>query len=184
MELLEYIKNSKCVIDSIKNAEDEVSQAISVCLGALRKDRKIIFCGNGGSAADSQHLAAEFMGRFLLERNPLPAISLTVDTSALTAISNDYGFENVFKRQLLGVGNKGDVLIGLSTSGNSKNIVAAFKAAKSQGISTIALTGGSNNLLDEFADVKIKVNSTETNFIQEAHIVIGHYICMKVEQDL
>lgn len=184
MRLLDYIKKSKCVIDSIKNVEDEISQTISVCLGALREGRKIIFCGNGGSAADSQHLAAEFMGRFLLERNPLPAISLTTDTSALTAISNDYGFENVFERQLLGVGIKGDVLIGLSTSGNSKNIVAAFKAAKLQGIATVAFTGGTNNLLDEFADIKIKVNSTETNFIQEAHIVIGHYVCMKVEQDL
>ncbi|MCH9853467.1 MAG: D-sedoheptulose 7-phosphate isomerase [Alphaproteobacteria bacterium] len=137
----------------------------------------IFFCGNGGSAADSQHLAAEFIGRYKKERRALPAIALTVDSSALTAIGNDYGFNDIFARQLSGLGKKDDVLIAISTSGNSKNVLEAIKTAKQIGVTSIGLTGSLGGEMAEICDYCIKVPSNETNHIQEMHIAIGHYIC-------
>ena len=149
---------------------------------ALKDGNKIMFCGNGGSAADSQHLAAELMGKYKMDRNPLPVISLTTDTSSITAIGNDYGYEYVFSRQLKGIGAKGDVLVGISTSGNSKNILEAFKTAKEMGIKTVAFTGKSGGELIKEADLTLNVPSDITNNIQEMHIASGHIICGLVEQ--
>lgn len=153
----------------------------NVWIDALKNGNKVIFCGNGGSAADSQHLSAELMGRYKFDRNPLPAMSLTTDTSALTAIGNDYGYECVFSRPLKGIGNKGDVLVGISTSGNSKNIIAAFETAKQMGITTVAFTGNSGGKMREIADYCLNVPSDITNNIQEMHIACGHMICGIVE---
>ncbi len=164
---------------------EEKSQTIldiaNIWIEALKRGNKVIFCGNGGSAADSQHLAAELMGRYKIDRNPMPAISLTTDTSALTAIGNDYGYENVFSRPLKGIGVKGDVLVGISTSGNSKNILEAYKIAKEKGIKTIAFTGKSGGEMIKYADITLNVPSGITNNIQEMHIASGHIICGIVE---
>jgi D-sedoheptulose 7-phosphate isomerase len=158
-----------------------IERAAQTLAGIIRQGNKVMLCGNGGSAADAQHLAAELMGRYLKERNPMPAIALTTDTSALTAIGNDYGFADVFVRQLRGLGMKGDGLIAISTSGNSENVVRAVTAAKAIGIATIALTGQSGGKLGELADIAICVPAAQTNHIQEMHIAIGHYLCGFVE---
>ncbi|MEO1016632.1 MAG: SIS domain-containing protein [Pseudomonadota bacterium] len=163
---------------------DKIDTAGARCVQALREGGKAIFCGNGGSAADSQHLAAELMGRFLIDRAPLPALALTVDTSALTAISNDYGYNEVFARQLRGIGREGDVLFGLSTSGNSENVLRSFTVAKEIGIFCIAMTGAGDSKLSAFADLALQVPSSATNHIQEMHIAIGHIICGIVEREL
>jgi D-sedoheptulose 7-phosphate isomerase len=150
----------------------------------LRDGGKVMFCGNGGSAADAQHLAAELMGRFLVDRAPMASVALTVDSSALTAIGNDYGFEQVFARQVQGLGRTGDVLVGISTSGNSANVVAAFAAAHEIGIRTVALTGGGGGKMGELAELLINAPSLSTPRIQEMHIAIGHTICELVEDAL
>lgn len=167
---------------NLKNKSDTIEQISQVWIEALSKGKKVIFCGNGGSAADSQHLAAELMGRYKFDRDPMPALSLTVDTSALTAIGNDYGYEKVFSRQLRGIGNPGDVLVGISTSGNSKNIIDAFAIAKEIGIKTIAFTGEQGGKMKEVADFCLNVPSNITNNIQEMHIACGHIVCGLVEQ--
>jgi D-sedoheptulose 7-phosphate isomerase len=159
-----------------------LDKAVEIIVGALAKGGKVIFCGNGGSAADSQHLAAELMGRFLVDREPLPAIALTVDTSALTAIANDYSYDEVFSRQLRGIGGAGDVLVGISTSGNSRNVVNALRTAKARGLATIGLTGSSGGAMADVCDVTLRVPSERTNHIQEMHIVAGHFICSQVER--
>lgn len=158
-----------------------VEQIAQLWIETLANGNKVIFCGNGGSAADSQHLAAELMGRYKFDRAPMPAMSLTVDTSALTAIGNDYGYDKVFSRQLRGIGNKGDVLVGISTSGNSKNIMNAFAVAKEKGIRTVAFTGESGGEMLKAADICLNVPSSITNNIQEMHIACGHLICGIVE---
>lgn len=153
-------------------------------ISALSNGGRVFFCGNGGSAADAQHLAAELMGRFLINREPMAAVSLTVDTSALTAIGNDYGYDKVFSRQLRGLARPGDVLVGLSTSGNSANVVGALEAARGMGVKTIGLTGRGGGRMASLSDVLIAVDHDRTNHIQEAHIVIGHMICAFVEAKL
>lgn len=163
---------------------NNVLQTAQIILEVIQKGNKIIFCGNGGSAADAQHLAAELMGKFYFDRKPLPAISLTVNTSVLTAIGNDFGYEEIFIRQLQGIGEKGDVLIGISTSGNSKNIIEAFEYAKNNMIKTIAFTGKSGGRLKDYADVLINVPSEDTPRIQESHITLGHIICEIVEKEI
>ena len=162
---------------------DEIERATTIVVNAIKNGNKVIFCGNGGSAADSQHLAAELIGKFYFNRQSLPAVSLTVNTSIITAIGNDFGFDKVFARQLEGIGKTGDVLIGLSTSGNSKNVVEAFKIAKKIGIKTVAFTGENGGILKDFADILINVPSNDTPRIQEAHILIGHIICELVEKE-
>ena len=149
---------------------------------ALEKGNKILFFGNGGSAADSQHLAAEFIGRFQKERRSLPAIALTTDTSALTALANDYGFENVFSRQVEGSAKSGDILIGISTSGHSPNVVKGIEEGNELGLFTVALTGGDGGEMAAKSDARIIVPSKVTARIQEAHICIGHIICELVEE--
>ena len=141
-----------------------------------------MFCGNGGSAADSQHLAAEFVGRYKMERVALNSLALTVDTSILTAVGNDYGYDDVFRRQVEGLGQKGDVLIGLSTSGNSVNVVKAFDQAKAMGITTVAFTGAGGGSMQQKADICLAVPASVTNHIQEMHITAGHLVCELVEK--
>src|SRR5690606_10626809 len=145
---------------------------------------KVLFCGNGGSAADAQHLAAEFSGRFYTDRNPLPSEALHCNTSYLTAVANDYGYDQVYSRLLKGLGQKGDVLVGLSTSGNSANIVQAFKQAREMGIHTIGFTGADGGLLREQSHYLINIPSEDTPRIQECHIMVGHIICQLVEEQL
>jgi D-sedoheptulose 7-phosphate isomerase len=159
-----------------------IARAADTITDSLRSGGKVMFCGNGGSAADSQHLAAELMGRYKQDRAPLPALALTVDTSALTAIANDYGYEDIFARQLMGLGHKGDVLFALSTSGNSNNVLAALKTARDTGIHTIGLTGEDGGKMKSACDICICVPSRETNHIQEMHIAVGHMICGIVEE--
>lgn len=159
-----------------------IKQIAEAWIEALSVGNKVIFCGNGGSAADSQHLAAELMGRYKIDRAPLPALALTVDTSALTAIGNDYGYDKVFSRQLRGIGVEGDVLVGISSSGNSKNILDAFDVAKQLGIRSIAFTGESGGAMKARADLCLAVPSSVTNNIQEMHIACGHLICGLVEK--
>ena len=161
-----------------------ISQAAQVVIEAFRNGNTLFLCGNGGSAADSQHIAAEFVGRFQKERAAWPAIALTTDTSALTALGNDYSFDIVFTRQIQALGKKGDVLIGISTSGNSKNVLEAFKGAKAMGIKTIGVTGGSGGQLAPLSDIAIIAASSKTARIQESHLVIFHAICEIVENTL
>lgn len=164
----------------------DVTHAAGLVVEALRGGGRILLCGNGGSAADSQHLAAEFVGTLTLHnrRPAIPAIALTTDTSILTAIANDFGFEGVFARQIEALGRPGDVLIGISTSGNSEDVVRAFEQAAAQELRTIALTGESGGRLAPMADVAIRAPSTETSHIQECHIAIGQLIAFMVEETL
>lgn len=168
----------------LKDKTGPVVAAARIMERCLRDGGKVMFCGNGGSAADAQHLAAELMGRFLADRAPMASIALTVDTSALTAIGNDYGFEQVFSRQVRGLGRAGDVLVGISTSGNSANIVSAFDAAREIGIHTVAMTGGGGGKMAAVADSLINAPSLSTPRIQELHIAIGHTICELLEDAL
>jgi D-sedoheptulose 7-phosphate isomerase len=179
-----YLDETAALIANLKPMAPAIGSAAEAWMTALKAGRKVIFCGNGGSAADAQHLAAELMGRFLFDRDPLPALSLTVDTSALTAIGNDYGYENVFARQLRGIGVAGDVLVGMSTSGNSANVVRAFEVARAMNITTVGMTGQDAGLMTSLSDVLLAVPHSRTNHIQEAHITIGHMICAVVEDTL
>ncbi|MFA5260012.1 MAG: D-sedoheptulose 7-phosphate isomerase [Candidatus Omnitrophota bacterium] len=162
----------------------EIQQAVDVIVRALRRNKKLLVFGNGGSAADSQHIAAEFIGRFQKERASFPAIALTTDTSALTALGNDYGFEHVFSRQLEGLGQKGDVALAISTSGMAANVIKAAKQARAMGITVIALTGRDGGRLAPLSDIKIVVPSSSTARIQESHVCIVHCVCECVENIL
>lgn len=164
------------------NISNQIREIVSQIKFALRKGNKILLCGNGGSAADSQHLAAEFVGRFQKERKGLSAIALTVDTSILTAVGNDYGYEYVFSRQVEALAKPGDVLIGISTSGNSENVVQAIKLAKSMGVYTVGMTAIGGGKMAEICDQCIAVPVNVTARAQEMHILIGHIICELVDE--
>jgi D-sedoheptulose 7-phosphate isomerase len=161
-----------------------VGKTASLIAQAFRNGGKLLIAGNGGSAADAQHIAAEFLSRFKLDRAPLPAIALTTDTSNLTAIGNDYGFDHVFERQVRGLGKKGDVFIGITTSGRSPNVVAALKAAREIGVITVGFTGIPGAAMSALCDVTLIAPSDETALIQQIHITSAHAICEVVEQDL
>jgi D-sedoheptulose 7-phosphate isomerase len=169
-----------------KECAKDIVGAAELIAGAFRGGNKVLFCGNGGSAADCQHLAAEFVS--VLDRNKkrpaLPAIALTTDTSFLTANANDFGFQDVFARQVEALGQKGDVLVGISTSGKSPNVISALKRARSSGVRTIVLTGRSGGDMKDLGDVVVRVPSDSTQHIQESHIAIGHIICELVEKAL
>ena len=150
---------------------------------ALERGNKVLLCGNGGSAADAQHIAAELTGRFKIERMPLPGIALTTDTSALTAIGNDYGFDQVFSRQVAALAKEGDVVIGISTSGNSLNVIYALETAKEMGCKAIGLTGKGGGKMNDVCDLNIIVPSDDTARIQEMHILIGHILCQLVDNE-
>ncbi|MGZ3874471.1 MAG: D-sedoheptulose-7-phosphate isomerase [Mucilaginibacter sp.] len=161
-----------------------IKAAAEMVTAAYRAGNKTLLAGNGGSAADAQHIAGEFVSRFYFDRPGLSSIALTTDTSVLTAIGNDYGYEKVFSRQVQAIGSAGDVFIGISTSGNSPNIVAALTECKSKGIKTIGLTGNLGGKMTSLCDICIEVPSPETPRIQEAHILIGHIICYLVEEEI
>jgi D-sedoheptulose 7-phosphate isomerase len=170
------------VAQKLKTLSPDIQKACTLCFEVLQNGHKILLAGNGGSAADAQHIAAELVGRFIDHRKALPALALTVDTSALTAISNDYGFDYVFARQIEGLGQKGDVFIGISTSGNSPNIIKAVETAVRKGLKTIVLSGKNGGILRGEADIDIVVPSDVTAHIQEMHILIGHIICGYIDQ--
>lgn len=162
----------------------QIEKAVNMIIAALRDGGKVALCGNGGSAADAQHIAGELVGRFRQERQGLAAIALTTDTSVLTAVGNDYGFDQIFARQVEALLGPGDVLIAISTSGNAQNVVAAAQAARSQQVKTIGMTGASGGKLASAVDLCLKVPSQQTPRIQEIHITIGHIICELVEEAL
>lgn len=167
-------------------ADDSVSDALvraaELTAAAMKNGRKLMVAGNGGSAADSQHLVAEFVSRLTVDRPPLRAIALTVDSSVLTAIGNDYSYDNVFERQVEALGQQGDVFLGISTSGNSKNVVKALKLSQRLGIGTIGFTGVGGGAMHEFCDYNIVVASSTTMNIQECHLALEHIFCMVVER--
>ena len=182
MRALAIIQEHQAVINQLSDLLPEISQFASLCRQALSRGRTIFFCGNGGSAADCQHLAAELVGRFQKERRGLPGIALTTDTSILTAVGNDYGFDQVFARQIEALAREGDVVVGLSTSGNSPNVVKAITAARGLGAVTVGMTGETGGQLDTLCDVCLKVPSNVTARIQEAHILIGHILCELIDE--
>ena len=159
-----------------------IAASVDVIVNAFRQGKRVYFCGNGGSAADAQHLAAEFSGRFYTDRKALPAEALHCNTSYLTAVANDYGFDEIYSRLIDGIGEQGDVLVGLSTSGNSLNILKAFKTAKKKEMITIGFTGKSGGEMRTLCDHLINIPSTDTPRIQESHIMVGHIICQLVEE--
>jgi D-sedoheptulose 7-phosphate isomerase len=163
---------------------DKIDQVIKIIVDAYKSGNKVMFCGNGGSAADAQHLAAELSGKFHLDREPLAAEALHVNSSYITAVANDYSFDKIYSRYVSGAGKKGDVLIGLSTSGNSENIVQAFEAAQKNQMITVALTGITGGKLKKLSGFLINVPSENVPRIQEIHLLIGHIICEKVESVL
>lgn len=189
--MIEYI--TKQISDSVevktKILQDgdllkQIEAVANKTIEAYKNNKKTLIAGNGGSAADAQHIAGEFVSRFYFDRPGLASIALTTDTSILTAIGNDYGYERVFARQVEANGANGDVFIGISTSGNSKNIVEAIKSAKERGIFTVGFTGAKGGIMKEMCDICICVPSNETPRIQESHIVIGHIICAIVEKEM
>jgi len=182
-EIVESIETKSNFLVCEKSIEtmDVVSRVI---VERYEKKNKLLMAGNGGSAADAQHIAGELVSRFYFDRPALSAVALTTDTSILTAIGNDYGYENLFSRQIEANGAEGDVFIALSTSGNSKNIIKALEVAKSKKVITVGLSGSNVGAMDELCDYMIKVPSTSTPRIQEVHIVIGHILCMLVERKL
>ena len=179
-ELDEHIKS----ISHLSEITDEIAIASQLCIDTLNSGGKILLFGNGGSAADAQHMAGELVSRFYFDRPGLPAIALTTDSSIMTAIGNDYSFERIFSRQIEANGINGDIFIGISTSGNSSNIIEALKVAKNKGIITVGLTGEDGGLMKEECSICICVPSNETPRIQEAHLVIEHIICYLVEEAL
>jgi len=182
----ELLEESLAVKGELCRREEElkkVVKAAEMVVKALRRGRKVVFFGNGGSAADAQHLACELSGRFRRERRGLPALALTVNTSSLTAIANDYGYEKVFSRQVEGLVEKGDVVVGISTSGESENVIEGLKEAKRKGAFTVGLCGEGGRM-EKFCDLCIKVPSKDTPRIQEAHITLGHILCELVEREM
>jgi D-sedoheptulose 7-phosphate isomerase len=171
------ILNDPALLERIQDVADAM-------FTTLNNGHKVLFCGNGGSAADAQHLAAELSGKFYFDRDPLPSEALHCNTSYLTAVANDYGYDEVYARMIKGSGMAGDMLVGLSTSGNSKNILKAFEVAKSKDMVTVALTGTTGGLMNGIADHLLNIPSVDTARIQECHILIGHILCQLVEERL
>ena len=184
-EIIKGLEESARVKKAIaKSKIDEIASMVKLIITAYKIGGKVVLFGNGGSAADAQHLAGELVGQFKLNRQALPAIALTTNTSVLTAVANDYGYDTVFTRQVEALVNEKDVVIGISTSGNSPNMIEAMKMAKMNGAKTIGLTGGNGGKLAEVADLALIVPSDSTPRIQEAHITIGHIVCELVEREL
>ncbi len=163
---------------------DVIVEVAKACVEVYRKGKKTLLAGNGGSAADAQHIAAELVGRYGFDRPSIPSLALTTDTSNLTAIGNDYGYDKVFSRQLEGMAQEGDLFIGISTSGNSQNIINAFESAKERGVATVALVGRDGGKMASMADYAIIIPSNATPRIQESHILIGHILCDIIEKEL
>lgn len=170
------------VVGALLSHIEPIERIGALAIGALRSGGRILLCGNGGSAADAQHIAAELVGRFAHARRGLPAIALTTDSSALTSIGNDFGFDYVFARQVEALAREGDILIGISTSGNSRNVIEAVKVAREMGVTTIGLLGGSGGALKDMVDHALVVPSPDTPRIQECHILIGHIWCAMIDE--
>ena len=170
--------------EKLKSLSSEIEEIASICINTIQAGHKIMFCGNGGSASDAQHLTAELVVKYKKVRHAIPAISLTTDTSILTAIGNDIGAGEIFAREVEALGKSGDLLIGISTSGNSENIIKAVETAKKNNIKTIALTGKDGGKIKNLADKTLRVPSDVTNNIQEMHIAVGHMICEIIENEL
>jgi len=186
-DLVEHeIKQSIATKSTLLNASTiaQIQQIARLLIAAFEKDSQLLIAGNGGSAADAQHIAAEFIGRYRLDREPLPCIALTTDTSVLTAVANDLGYEKVLARQLLALARPGDIFAAISTSGNSKNIVAALQQCRERQVTTIGLTGADGGAMSALCDVCVKVPSRSTPRIQECHILVGHILCAAVEKTL
>jgi D-sedoheptulose 7-phosphate isomerase len=184
-QIKSIIQSSIATKQQILDNEQLISileECSNIITQAFKDGKKVLFCGNGGSAADAQHLAAEFSGRFYTDREALPAEALHCNTSYITAVANDYSYDVVYARMINGIGKPGDVLVGLSTSGNSKNIVEAFKTAKLKNMITIGLTGESGGIMKNISDYLLNVPSNDTPRIQESHIMLGHIICQLVEE--
>ena len=180
-ELSEHIR----VMESLRNALEDINIVAKYCSEAIDNGNRIFFCGNGGSASDSQHLATELIGRFKNNRRPLAALALTADTTAISCIANDFGYENIFSRQLEGLANKGDILFAISTSGNSENVINCVKKSKDIGVKSFGLLGGTGGQLVDYCDKSLVVAATkDTARIQEAHIFIGQVICRIIETNL
>jgi D-sedoheptulose 7-phosphate isomerase len=177
-EFNDHIKTS----NSLHNLTDAVATSAQICINCLKSGGKILIFGNGGSAADAQHIAAELVGRYKVNRIGLPAIAITTDSSALTSIANDFGFSNIFDRQIEALANNGDVAIGISTSGQSENVINALKLASKLKCKTISLSGQDNEILRNICDINLAISSKDTPRIQEMHIVIGHTICHLIDQ--
>ena len=185
MTVAQHIKDSIVVKEEIiRTLIPSIEKAAAKMTDCLKSGNKLLFFGNGGSASDSQHLAAEFVGRYEKERKALAAISFTTDTSILTAVGNDYGFDKVFVRQMEALGRRNDVAIAISTSGNSKNVLAAVHRAKEMGVYTIGFTGNTGGELKTLADLAIVIPSKKTSRIQESHIMIGHILCECIDEAL
>ena len=180
----EFEAHRRTIEKAIETLIPAVEEASRMLVETLKSGHKVLLCGNGGSAADAQHIAAELTGRYKSERRGLPGIALTTDTSALTAISNDYGYDRVFDRQVEALANEGDLLIGISTSGNSKNIISAFKVAKELSCKCLGLSGRDGGEMNAVCDLNIVVPSNDTPRIQEMHILIGHTLCQAVDDAL
>jgi D-sedoheptulose 7-phosphate isomerase len=179
-----YIGEVRNCFQKLEQLAPEIGVAAAQLVECLANGGRLFLCGNGGSAADAQHIAAELVGRFKKERKALPAIALTTDTSAITAIANDYEFDRIFSRQLRGLARSGDMLVAISTSGNSGNILKAVDAASEMGVLTLALTGAAGGKLAQVCDTAVQVPSDETSHIQEMHIAVGHMLCAIVEDAL
>lgn len=187
INLFNYFNESKEIINIFANDEnniDNIKAIIESSVQALKSNKKLMFAGNGGSAADSQHIAGELVSRFNFDRPGLPAMALTTDTSIITAIGNDYGYENLFSRQIQALGEEGDLFFGISTSGNSPNIVKAFEEAKRKGITTVGFTGLNKGEMNDLCDHLIIAPSFKTPKIQEIHIMVGHIICACIEEQI
>ena len=183
-EIVNYLNQSSEIAEYQLTLIDEIVKVTDVCIETLNNGGKIIFCGNGGSASDSQHLAAELVGRFMKNRKPIPAISINTDTSVLTSISNDFGYNYVFSKQIEALGNEKDTLFLLTTSGKSKNIIEAGNKAKEIGLSVISMSGNNIQELKEFSTIIISIPSNVPGIVQQAHITIGQLICMNIEDSL
>lgn len=181
---LKNVAEQVALLQSLNAIAGDVNDAGQLAYAALQAGGKLMFCGNGGSAADSQHIAAELTGRFIKDRRPLAAVALTTDSSALTCIGNDYSYDEVFARQVVGLGRAGDVLVAISTSGHSRNVVRAVEEAKILGVKVIGLLGRDGGVLRGLCDVAIVVPSQVTARIQESHILIGHTLCGLIEQHM
>jgi D-sedoheptulose 7-phosphate isomerase len=168
----------------LKENLPKLLEVINLISHTFEAGNKVFFFGNGGSAADAQHIAAEFVNRYIMDRPPLPAIALTTDTSILTSIANDMAFSEIFSRQIKALGKEGDVAVGISTSGNSPNVIKAFEVAKEMGMKSVALTGNEGGVLTKIADISLTVSSTSTPRVQETHILVGHLLCEMVEHQL
>ncbi|MFX1462898.1 MAG: SIS domain-containing protein [Promethearchaeota archaeon] len=183
-EIISILDENIKVKEALKGLTPTIMKIAECIINAYKNKRKIVLFGNGGSAADAQHIAAEFVGKFYKDRDSLPSLAFHTNTSVLTATANDYGYDLVFERQVSSFVEKGDVAIGISTSGNSTNVIKGLKKAKEKGAITVGFTGQKKNIIEEISDICLKVPSSDTPRIQEGHITVGHIICYLVEKEL